>query len=94
MIKLLDKWGKVVVNNQPVSKGTWTWQRGFSRSILDLIIIDQNLINFIDALIIDDKREVTTMNTDHITLVSLLNTGYARIKWERAKLKNLEPWTK
>ena len=62
--------------------------RGISRPILDLMIIDQNHINFIDALIINDKREVTTMNTDHNTLVSRLNTGYARIKWEKAKPKN------
>ena len=49
--------------------------------------IDQDLVNFIDALIIDDKREITIKNTDHNTLVSLLNTGYARIKWEKPKQK-------
>ena len=27
------------------------------------------------------------MNTDHNTLVSLLNTGYERIKWEKPKSK-------
>ena len=27
------------------------------------------------------------MNTDHNTLVSLLNTGYERIKWEKPKPK-------
>ena len=51
------------------------------------MIIDQELINFIEALIIDDEREVTTMNTDHNTLISLLNTGYERIKWEKPKPK-------
>ena len=51
------------------------------------MIIDQALINFIDALIIHDKRKVTTLNTDHNTLVSLLNTGYERIKWEKPKPK-------
>ena len=25
---LLVKWSKVVFNNQPVARGTWTWQRG------------------------------------------------------------------
>ena len=65
----LEKWGKVVVNNQTVTQDTWTWQRGISRSILDLMIIDQNLVNFIEALIIDAKREITTMNTDHNAIV-------------------------
>ena len=57
------------------------------------MIIDQALINFIEPLIIDDEREVTTMNTDHNTLISLLNTGYKRIKWEKPKPKtwNLAP---
>ena len=52
------------------------------------MIIDQALINFIEALIIDDKREVTSMNTDHNTLVSLLNTGYERIKWKSSNQKH------
>ena len=78
----LNKWGKVVINNQPITAGKWTWQKGSSTSILDLMIIDQKMVNFIDALIIDDERGVTTTNTDHNTLVSLLNTGYERIKWE------------
>ena len=60
----LNKWGKVVVNNHPITAGMWTWQRESSSSILDLMIIDQELINFIEALIIDDEREVTTMNMD------------------------------
>ena len=51
------------------------------------MIIDQKIVNFIDVLIIDDEREVTTMNTDHNTLVSLLNTGYKRIKGEKPKPK-------
>ena len=54
---------------------------------LDLIIIDQNLVNFIDALIINDNGEVTNMNSDHNTLVSILKTGYARTKWEKTKHK-------
>ena len=89
----LNKWGKVVVNNHPITTGMWTWQRESSTSILDLMIIDQALINFIEPLIIDDEREVTTMNTDHNTLISLLNTGYKRIKWEKPKPKtwNLAP---
>ena len=38
-------------------------------------------------VVIDDEREVPTMNTDHNTLVSLLNTGYHRIKWDKPKPK-------
>ena len=71
----LNKWGKVVINNQPITTGKWTWQRGSSTSMLDLMVV------------IDDEREVPTMNTDHNTLVSLLNTGYQRIKWDKPKPK-------
>ena len=53
------------------------------------MIIDQKMVNFIDALIIDDEREVTNMNTDHNTLVSLLNKGYERIKWEKLQRSSL-----
>ena len=51
------------------------------------MIIDQALINFVEALIIYDKREVTSMNTDHHKLVSPLNTWYERIKREKPKPK-------
>ena len=84
----LEKWDKVIVNSHPITDGTWTWSDGKgSRSILDLMIMDKNLINFVDALIIDDKREVTTINSDHNLMVTALNTGYARIKWASSKPK-------
>ena len=59
----LEKWGNVVINKQSVTQGTR--QRGISRSIL-------NLVNFIESLIIDDKRAKTTINTT--TLLSLFST--------------------
>ena len=41
----------------------------------------------IDALTIDEKKSALNMKTDHYLMVSLINTGYARIKWNTPKTK-------
>ena len=83
----LDKWGKTIVNSQAFTQGKWTWEGPSSKSILDLMIIDKNMMGHIDALTIDEKRMSSTMKTDHHLMVSLLNTGYARIKWKTPRTK-------
>ena len=82
----LRKWGKTTVNSQPCTSGTWTRAQESSKSILDLIIVDNDFIHKVKALIIDDDRELASIPTDHNPLICLIQANYHRIHWDTPEL--------
>ena len=78
----LKQWGKTTVNSQPCTSGTWTRAQDSSRSILDLVIVDNDFIHRVKALIIDDDRELASIPTDHNPLICLIKANYHRIHWD------------
>ena len=83
----LDKQGKILVNNQQQTKGLWTRQENEKRTVIDYMIMDEELVPWVKALVIDDEREITTLSTDHNFLSSLINLNYTRLKWDKPQNK-------
>ena len=79
MKQWLDKQGKTLVNNQQQTKGLWTRQENEKRTVIDYMIMDEELVPWVKALVIDDEREITTLSTDHNFLSSLINFNYTRL---------------
>ena len=89
-VRLLD-WlrsrNKVLVNSQEITKGLWTYQSpdGSIRSALDFMICNQKDLPQTQGLIIDEDREVTSINNDHNLIISVLNIDYQKVEWQKTK---------
>ena len=83
----LQSQGKILVNSQSITKGLWTFQSagGKTMSILDFMICNVEDLPLVKGMVIDDDREVTSINTDHNVLISLLDVNYQKVVWEKPK---------
>ena len=75
----------ILVNSLPNTEGLWTYQshNGLSLSILDYVICSSHHAQYIKGLLIDDNREITTINNDHNMIISILKTNHKHIQWPK-----------
>ena len=88
---LLQTWLKennltLVNSHTNLTQGIWTRQQGTSKSALDLVIKKNKDLSKTSALIIDDDREITTLNTDHNMLITIIKAKTNPIQWEPATI--------
>ena len=85
LLTWLEYTGMLLVNSLPVTEGLWTYQHhnGQSLSVLDYMICDNNLTQHIKGLIIDDNREITTINNDHNMVISILKANHKVTQWPK-----------
>ena len=57
MLKMIEKEGLVLVNSMENCKGTWTREENGSRSILDYVLVDEELGSYIKEVEIHDKNK-------------------------------------
>ena len=87
LLQWLQSWDKLIVNAQNCATGLYTRQKGISHSILDLMIIDDQMLPLMKGLVIDDMGEYRLIKTDHNPLVGLIKGSYNRLNWAPPKTK-------
>ena len=57
LLKFLEKVGMTLVNSMEICKGTWTRAEGKARSILDYVVVDKELGDYIKEMVIHDTSK-------------------------------------
>ena len=57
LLKFVEKEGMALVNSKDICKGTWIRAEGKSRSILDYVVVDKELNDYIKEMVIYDTSK-------------------------------------
>ena len=82
LLKFLEKEGMALVNSKEICKGTWTRAEGKSRSILDYVVVDKELGDYIKEMVVHDtskdlspfhlkkkRKEIRMVYSDHNPII-------------------------
>ena len=47
----------ILLNTDEMCKGTYTWERGENRSVIDLVLVNRETYNRVDSMEVDEERE-------------------------------------
>ena len=84
IINWMEKWDLTIFDSRFSSNGIWTRQERMSRSILDLVICNNEMLKNFKSMVVDDQRELNAhVSTDHNLVVTLLGAKYNRITWQK-----------
>ena len=88
LVKLCQDYGLRVMNFEPVCTGTWTWNRGELKSVVDYALYGDNPDVTVSSMTIDDTGHRWSIGSDH-NFIEIHLTG----KWRKQSIsRQTERW--
>lgn len=86
VLELMEKYGLVLINDDPKCTGCYTWSRGDQRSVIDFVLVTKSMYNHYKCMEIDENQRIFDLSDHNLLKVHFRNYGhhkgnYTRDKW-------------
>ena len=76
----------IMLNDTDKCKGTYTWSRGQSKSVIDFVLVNSLPFGICDKMDIDEQQDQFDLTDDNLIEISLklnyMHPNYDRGRWE------------
>ena len=62
----------IMLNDTDKCKGTYTWSRGQSKSVIDIVLVNSLAFGICDQMKIDEQQEKTDLTDHNLIAISLI----------------------